>query len=98
MKSETIDITPLWASILPALVEGYADPETSADTKLDIQKELLRMADVADRLRESHAVIHQFFRAARKLSDEQNPAAQEFAQAIEHAEKYFGLTRDIFSS
>jgi hypothetical protein len=44
----TIDATPTWSAILPIILASLEDPNTSAESREKIIRELGRMAKVAD--------------------------------------------------
>lgn len=44
----TIDITPSWEAILPAMLAVITNPHASPDSKRLIEEELHRMAQLAD--------------------------------------------------
>ena len=48
---ETIDITPTWEAILPAMLEVLKNPKAPIQSKKDIQEELLRLARFADSIK-----------------------------------------------
>jgi hypothetical protein len=56
----TIDITPTWRGIVPALVEVASKGETAEGRKMAMD-ELLRLADIAD-----HFIIEQKNREDKK--------------------------------
>jgi hypothetical protein len=49
----TIDVTPTWEAILPAMLAVIADPDIYPGTKRLVEEEFLRMARLADLYKES---------------------------------------------
>lgn len=49
MKTETIDITPTWKSLIRPLLDGYSNTK-SVSTKNDIVNELERLAEIVDNM------------------------------------------------
>jgi hypothetical protein len=45
----TIDLTPTWSGITPALVAVLQNPDAPAEAHKTVEKELARMADLADK-------------------------------------------------
>ena len=93
METDSIDITPKWADIMPTLMDAYASDETPSDARHQIQLELQRMANLADRLREANAVVIQFVKVTQALAEEQNPTAARLDEPLAAAEQYFGITK-----
>lgn len=46
---ETVDVTPTWAGLLPALLMVLDNPKASRESRQIIAEELARMADAADK-------------------------------------------------
>lgn len=47
--SESIDITPDWATLVPLFVNVLQNPKASQDSKDAIEAELMRLAEFADK-------------------------------------------------
>lgn len=45
---QTIDITPTWSGLLPAMLQVIANPDASFESRAAITEELERMAKIAD--------------------------------------------------
>jgi hypothetical protein len=54
MTAETIDLTPTWTGILPALLAVYANmrPESVSTARTELER-MARLADAVPRLREA---------------------------------------------
>lgn len=46
---KTIDITPTWKAVMPLMIEVLKNPNASFDSKRDIELELYRLANMADK-------------------------------------------------
>jgi hypothetical protein len=49
-KTETIDLTPTWASLMPALIAVLRNPDASAEAIKTVSEELTRLAQRVDTL------------------------------------------------
>jgi hypothetical protein len=91
MTTETIDLTPTWAGMLPALL---AVLEGGTDEGRDLARaELVRMAEIADRAQRWAAVAKRADALLTRLACEDglttdtNDAADALNVALEEAEK-----------
>jgi len=46
---KTINITPTWRAVMPIMIEVLKNPNASFDSKKDIELELYRLANMADK-------------------------------------------------
>lgn len=46
---KTIDITPTWRSVMPIMIEVLKNPNANYESKRDIELELYRLANMADK-------------------------------------------------
>lgn len=49
MEKTTIDMTPTWSALLPAMLDVIANPNAKFESKKIIREELARMALIADK-------------------------------------------------
>ena len=45
---KTINITPKWSGVIPALLEVLKNPKADAESRKFVEEEIIRMAKIAD--------------------------------------------------
>ena len=53
---ETIDITPTWEALIPAMVQVLRNPKANSESIKGITEELTRLAKIVDAYNESQSV------------------------------------------
>jgi hypothetical protein len=59
MTTKTVDLTPMWSDVLPAILAVITNPKASQESRKVMYEELGRMADIADRYVISKRIVVQ---------------------------------------
>lgn len=59
MATQTVDLTPTWSDVLPAILAVITNPKADHEARTLMYKELGRMADIADRYVISKRIVVQ---------------------------------------
>jgi len=54
LSSNTIDITPTWKASVEIMLAVLSNPKASKDSKQFCHEELLRLADIVDRIKSNN--------------------------------------------
>lgn len=80
-NAETIDMTPTWAGLLPALL-ALAESSTAAGKKT-AREEFARMAKAADQWNANAAALVELVKAARNMAAEVSPQSTGLAPHVD---------------